>query len=132
MSAQIAQRIDPASTTAVRARDSLDATANMLYAMGIQELRARGPRIAAHYFTVCLDRDPDFLLAKLRLAGCHKAMAPKLGDKKDWQAVAKQGTDALVASVVKGKGAMPPKGGAAALSNADIKAAVEYMAAQAK
>jgi cytochrome c5 len=65
-------------------------------------------------------------------AGCHKAMAPKLGDKKDWQAVAKQGTDALVASVVKGKGAMPPKGGAASLSNADIKAAVEYMASQAK
>jgi cytochrome c5 len=65
-------------------------------------------------------------------AGCHKAMAPKLGDKKDWQALAKQGTDALVASVVKGKGAMPPKGGAAALSNADIKAAVEYMASQAK
>ena len=65
-------------------------------------------------------------------AGCHKAMAPKLGDKKDWQAVSKAGIDALTASVVKGKGAMPPKGGAAALSDADIKAAVQYMASQAK
>lgn len=76
MSAQLAERIDPASSAAaVRARYSLDATANMLYAMGVQELAARGPRIAAHYFTVCLDRDPDFLLAKMQLASCHKAMA---------------------------------------------------------
>jgi cytochrome c5 len=65
-------------------------------------------------------------------AGCHKTMAPKLGDKKDWQQVSKKGTDTLVASVMKGKGPMPPKGGISSASQADIKAAVEYMAAQAK
>jgi cytochrome c5 len=59
--------------------------------------------------------------------GCHKAMDPKVGDKKAWEPRIKKGTDALVASVVKGMGAMPPKGGAASLSNVDIKAAVEYM-----
>ena len=64
--------------------------------------------------------------------GCHNAMAPKLGDKAAWGPLAKKGTDALVASVVKGKGAMPPKGGAASSSDADIKAAVEYMVRQAK
>jgi cytochrome c5 len=32
----------------------------------------------------------------------------------------------LTASVIKGKGAMPPKGGSAA-SDADIRSAVEYM-----
>ena len=65
-------------------------------------------------------------------AGCHKTMAPKLGDKKDWQQVSKKGTDALVASVMKGKGSMPPKGGMSSASQADLKAAVEYMASQAK
>jgi cytochrome c5 len=34
--------------------------------------------------------------------------------------------DALTASVIKGKGAMPPKGGSAA-SDAEIKSAVAYM-----
>ena len=64
--------------------------------------------------------------------GCHNNMAPKLGDKEKWAPLAKQGTDALVASVIKGKGAMPPKGGAASASNDDIKAAVEYMVSKAK
>jgi len=39
----------------------------------------------------------------------------------------KAGRDALVASVVKGKGAMPPKGGNASLSDDAVKAAVDYM-----
>jgi cytochrome c5 len=64
--------------------------------------------------------------------GCHNNMDPKLGDKAKWEPRMKQGTDALVAAVIKGKGAMPPKGGMAAASNDDIKAAVEYMESRAK
>ena len=60
-------------------------------------------------------------------AGCHAAMAPKLGDKAAFQKLKK---DAATAAVIKGKGAMPPKGGAA--SDADAKAAVDYMFSQAK
>jgi cytochrome c5 len=60
-------------------------------------------------------------------AGCHAAMPPKLGDKAAFQKLKK---DAATAAVVKGKGAMPPKGGAA--SDADAKAAVDYMFSQAK
>ncbi|HQR57024.1 MAG TPA: cytochrome c, partial [Burkholderiaceae bacterium] len=40
--------------------------------------------------------------------------------------------DALVASVIKGKGAMPPKGAVASASDAELRAAVEYMVAAAK
>ncbi len=82
MSIDLVQRIDPASAAAVRARYSLDSVANMLYAMGAQELRTRGPRVAAHYFTVCLDRDPEFLAAKMQLADCLKAMADNAGAAK--------------------------------------------------
>lgn len=64
-------------------------------------------------------------------AGCHKAMSPKLeGEKAKWDPILKQGKVALTASVIKGKGAMPPKGGAA--SDDDVKAAVEYMVTQIK
>lgn len=65
-------------------------------------------------------------------AACHVAMPPKLGDKAAWGPIIKKGTGAMVAAVVKGKGAMPPKGGNAALSEGDIKAAVDYMVSQAK
>jgi len=66
---------------------------------------------------------------------CHTAgiaNAPKLGDKAAWAPRLKQGVDALVQSATKGKGAMPPKGGNASLSDADLRAAIEYMVSQAK
>jgi cytochrome c5 len=63
---------------------------------------------------------------------CHNNLDPKLGDKAQWEPRIKNGTDALVASVVKGKGTMPAKGGTASLSTDDIKAAVEYMVSRAK
>jgi len=60
-------------------------------------------------------------------AMCHNNMAPKIGDKDAWATRIKQGTDALVASVIKGKGAMPARGGKPGLSDDDIKAAVGYI-----
>lgn len=66
---------------------------------------------------------------------CHAtgvANAPKFGDKAAWAPRIATGRDALVASVVKGKGAMPPKAGAANLSDDDIKAAVDYLVGAAK
>ena len=61
---------------------------------------------------------------------CHStgvAGAPKVGDKAAWEARLAQGMDTLVSTALKGKGAMPPKGGHTNLSDAEIKAAVEYM-----
>jgi cytochrome c5 len=66
---------------------------------------------------------------------CHAAGvagAPKAGDKAAWAPRLKTGKDALFASVMKGKGAMPPKGGNASLSDGDVKAAVEYLTGLAK
>lgn len=63
-------------------------------------------------------------------AGCHAALSPKLGDKAAWAPLIKRGSKDLTASVIKGKAPMPPKGGAA--SDADVKAAVDYMIAQGK
>lgn len=76
--------------------------------------------------------------AKVYAMGCNAchaagvAGAPKFGDKAAWAARSKLGVDALVASVVKGKGAMPPKGAVGGASDAELRAAVEYMLAAAK
>jgi cytochrome c5 len=66
---------------------------------------------------------------------CHAtgvANAPKFGDKAAWAPRIQTGMDALYATSLKGKGAMPPKGGNTALADADVKAAVDYMVAAAK
>jgi cytochrome c5 len=60
------------------------------------------------------------------------AGSPKIGDKAAWAPRIKQGMDTLVQSVLKGKGAMPPKGGNPSLSDAEVKAAVEFLVSQAK
>ncbi len=64
--------------------------------------------------------------------GAGVAGAPKTGDKAAWAPRLKTGMDALYASSLKGKGAMPIKGGNMSLTDADVKAAVDYLAAQAK
>jgi cytochrome c5 len=66
---------------------------------------------------------------------CHDAGiagSPKLGDKAAWEPRIATGMDALYASSLKGKGAMPAKGGNAALSDDEVKAAVDHMVAQVK
>jgi len=70
---------------------------------------------------------------------CHDAGiagAPKVGDKGQWAKRIGKGADILYASAVNGvqgsAGVMPAKGGNAALSNAEVKAAVDYMVARSK
>jgi cytochrome c5 len=59
---------------------------------------------------------------------CHSGAipnAPKIGDKGAWSA---RGSLAqLTASAIKGKNAMPPRGGMPSLSDAEIEAAIKHM-----
>ncbi len=70
---------------------------------------------------------------------CHGAGiagAPKLGDASQWAKRIAKGLDTLYASAINGvqgsAGVMPAKGGNPALSDAEVKAAVDYMVAQSK
>lgn len=68
---------------------------------------------------------------KAACASCHDtgiAGAPRPGDKAAWTDRVAAGADALYNAAINGKGAMPPKGGRADLSDDVIKAAVDYMA----
>lgn len=64
--------------------------------------------------------------------GAGVAGAPKFGDEAAWAPRIKTGMEALYAASIKGKGVMPAKGGNIALSDADVKAAVDFMVAAAK
>ncbi|SEL59429.1 c-type cytochrome [Nitrosovibrio tenuis] len=81
----------------------------------------QGDKITAIYTSSC--------------AACHAtgaAGAPKLGDKAAWAPRIKAGAESLYNSALKGKNAMPPKGGNASLSDTDVKALVDYMVSQSK
>jgi len=68
-------------------------------------------------------------------AACHGAGlmgSPKIGNAKDWAPRIDKGIDTLYNHAINGFNAMPAKGGRADLSDDQIKAAVDYMVAQAK
>lgn len=65
-------------------------------------------------------------------ASCHGTgllNSPKIGDKEAWNSRIQANGDlsGLVKSAIVGKGAMPARGGNPALSDAEVKAAVEFM-----
>ncbi|MBU3599990.1 cytochrome c [Polynucleobacter sp. 30F-ANTBAC] len=73
---------------------------------------------------------------KQACASCHAsgaAGAPKFGDAGGWSARLGRGYDGLLTSLVKGKGAMPARGGTSAsdISDYELGRAVVYLAASA-
>ena len=70
---------------------------------------------------------------------CHAAGvagAPKPGDKADWAPRIAQGDETLYKHALDGftgeKGMMPPRGGGSALSDEEVKAAVDFMVAKSR
>lgn len=62
---------------------------------------------------------------------CHTtgaAGAPKIGDSAAWAPRLSAGLDGLTKSAIAGKNAMPPRGGAADLSDVELARAIVYMA----
>ncbi len=64
-------------------------------------------------------------------AACHGsgvAGAPTMGDKAAWAPLIDSGFDTMLKIALEGKGAMPPRGGNAALSDLEVARAVTHMA----
>jgi cytochrome c5 len=111
----------PTAAAATPAAAATVVTAAVATAVAAAPAAAKADAAPALYTSVC--------------SACHiagVANAPKLGDKAAWAPRLAAGVDGLTASVIKGKGAMPPKGGAGAASDAEIQAAVSYMVASVK
>jgi cytochrome c5 len=72
-------------------------------------------------------------IVKAICGACHltgAAGAPKIGDKAAWGARLKEGLNGLLATAIKGKNAMPARGGAADLTDFELARAIVYMANQ--
>jgi cytochrome c5 len=69
-------------------------------------------------------------VVKTQCVKCHQTGlggAPKIGDRNAWIPRMKQGMDYLVRSAIRGHGGMPPRGGQANLTDAEIRNAIAYM-----
>jgi cytochrome c5 len=126
----------PAATPAVQAPTAASATAAA--PASTTALPAAPQAAAAPVATSSATADTGKALFGTTCIACHGAGiagAPKFGDKTAWAPRIQQGVNVLYEHAIKGfqgkAGVMPPKGGSSA-PDADVKAAVDYMAAAAK
>lgn len=69
-------------------------------------------------------------IVQVQCAKCHRTGeggAPKIGDLAAWKPRLTQGIDGAVRSAINGHGGMPPRGGMANLTDAELRSAVIYM-----
>ena len=69
-------------------------------------------------------------IVRAQCAKCHESGlggAPRIGDRAAWISRMEYGINALVRSAINGHGGMPPRGGAAQLSETEIRSAIIYM-----
>lgn len=74
-------------------------------------------------------------IAQTVCGACHTTgllNSPKTGDKAAWAPRIAQGVEVLYKSSINGKNLMPARGGNPALSDDEMKAAVDYLVKQAK
>ena len=87
-------------------------------------------------FSIGAQAAPDGLTVyNQNCAMCHTpglANSPKLGDKAGWAPRLTAGRAALLESSIKGKGAMPPRGGNPKLTDEELAAGLDYMLASVK
>jgi cytochrome c5 len=72
----------------------------------------------------------DEQIYQAQCSKCHQQGlngAPRIGDMPAWIPRLKQGLDVLVSSAINGHGGMPPRGGQANLTDAEVRSAVVYL-----
>ncbi|TXF12548.1 cytochrome c5 family protein [Pelomicrobium methylotrophicum] len=123
----VAQRLKPVGTLVVAGTPAAEAEAKLAAAAPAPTPAADAPAQAA--------ADDGQTVYQKTCAACHAtgvAGAPKFGDKAAWAPRIAQGKEGLYVSALKGKGAMPPKGGNVSLPDAAVKAAVDYLVDHAR
>lgn len=130
----VAQRIQKIGVVAIRDANSPPQADSDVYAAQAPPAAAPSAVPVVATTATSIQAGAGEALYKQACVACHAASvagSPKFGDKVAWAPRIKTGIDAMTASVIKGKGIMPPKGGSSA-SDANIRAAVEFMASAAK
>jgi len=111
-------KVDPAAMTP-------EAVAKRIQPVGRVEFGAAGGAAAG-------SRSGEEIV-KQACGACHipgVANAPKIGDQARWGKLASDGLPTLMKVASSGKGAMPPRGGVADLTDEELARAIVYMANQ--
>ncbi len=135
----IAKRIAPVTTLAIDASKAMPMTpaaAAMPKAAAAAIVAVAIPAAAAPGAPAAAGGEGVYKNACVACHGAGIAGAPKAGDKAAWSSRVAQGKPTLYDHAIRGyqgkSGVMPAKGGNAALADADVKAAVDYMVSLAK
>ena len=103
---------------------------------GARAGQAPAPSVAAARTPAVRDGQQVYRAACVACHDAGVAGAPKVGDKGQWAKRIAKGLGTLYAGAVNGvqgsTGVMPPKGGNLALSDAEVKAAVDYMVGRSR
>ncbi|MEA3117375.1 MAG: hypothetical protein QOI13_645, partial [Paraburkholderia sp.] len=121
------------ASTQATAQQSASAMAALNSASSPAQAQAQAPATAAVTSSADAAQAGKALYQQVCQA-CHAVgvlNAPKFGDKAAWAPRLKEPMDTIYNYALHGKGNMPPKGGSTA-SDADVKAAVDYMVNAAK
>ena len=98
----------------------------------VEEVKTDVVTAVTETIAATVDHSAGEAIYKSSCFACHDsgvAGSPKVGDKAAWTARIATGNEAMYNAAINGKGAMPAKGGNTSISDADIKAAVDYMTA---
>jgi cytochrome c5 len=102
----------------------------------VESAPAAAESAAAPAVAGTVDGAQVYNMACMACHGTGAAGAPKMGDTANWGPRISQGMDVLVEHATKGfqgkSGFMPPKGGRADLSVAQVEAAIEHMVSNSK
>ena len=127
------QAVGGASTTAaapaMQAAEPTSETTGTAAAAGASDAGS-GEQMAAASAGGALDLAAGEQIYQAACFACHLsgvANAPKLDDPAAWEPRLAQGMAGLLQSSVNGKGAMPPKGGFAHLTEDDLRNAIGFM-----
>ncbi len=124
--------VDKVEEVVVKTEEVKEAVIEKVEEVAAKVEEVKTEAVTAVAATAAVDHSVGEAVYKSSCFACHDsgvAGSPKVGDKDAWTARIAAGSDSLYASAINGIGAMPAKGGNMSISDADIKAAVDYMAA---
>jgi len=90
---------------------------------------------ATAFLAIAGNASADKKIYDTKCFACHAnavAGSPKFGDKAAWAPRIATGMDSMLAIVIAGKGAMPPKGSCMECTDEQLKSTIQYMIDAAK
>ena len=131
----VAMRIQPVGEVRVGDPTQQSAAEEVEGAMAVGTAAATAETESGALVTVAaVDAAPGESVYQGLCHACHAAGlagAPKPDDSEAWAERAAKGLDAMLTTAIQGMGGMPPRGGNPALTDEQLRAAIEFMLTQA-